>query len=315
MTAPTAPADSRRSASLEAGPYARLAAVYAVFSAFFVHDVQGRTQEHRIELLSPQTQAQAELFARGPACRFEDFERISAAYNFDKELPNHFVENSRWLSHRAVISQVAGGKAELTATGTHISEAWLTWRESLAIERSWLITSHIEVPKAWDSVDTRDAQVGIGMFVGKSSPVFPASSDLRRGQSPTVYEVNLATLAGTARFIQAQMIANRLGGDPEQTAVVETELENLELAILYCAEDRTLSVFYDGIRLDTQAIDVLGAVDWRLSDSAVFDVGIMGFAEHSDLRRHPPTVAKFRIRRRTPKEEPLRQTPYTPHPR
>ena len=147
-----------------------------------------------------------------------------------------------------------------------------------------------------------------------TAPTAPADS--RRSASleagpyarlAAVYAVFSA--AGTARFIQAQMIANRLGGDPEQTAVVETELENLELAILYCAEDRTLSMFYDGIRLDTQTIDVLGAVDWRLSDSAVLDVGIMGFAEHSDLRRHPPTVAKFRIRRRTPKEQPLRQTP------
>lgn len=249
-------------------------------------------------LLAPQTEAQKELFAAGPVCRVDAFSREVASYDFDGDLAEHFIQSDRWLSEESTLAQVAGNRAEVTADGTHISEAWLAWRDSLPSRRSWLLSSDITVPKAWDSGKSEEAQVGIGMFVGKSSAQDPDSEDPYRRQSPTVYEVNLATISEVVRFIQAQMIENRLGYDPDQTSAAIIDLESLTLDILYCAEDRTLSVYYDGIHLDTQAIDAVGMVDWKLEDGEVLDVGIMGFAENTDLQEHAPSVGNFRIRER-----------------
>ena len=249
-------------------------------------------------LLAPQTEAQEILFAAGSVCSIDEFSREVASYNFDGDLTEHFIQSGRWLSEESTLAQVAGNRAEVTADGTHISEAWLAWRDSLPSSRSWLLSSDITVPKAWDSGKSEEAQVGIGMFVGKSSAQDPDSEDAYRRQSPTVYEVNLATISEEVRFIQAQMIENRLGYDPDQTSAAIVDLESLTLDILYCAEDRTLSVYYDGIRLDTQAIDAVGMVDWKLEDGELLDVGIMGFAENTDLQEHAPSVGNFRIRER-----------------
>lgn len=246
-------------------------------------------------LLAPQTPAQEKLFADGPVCRIAAFSRAVASYDFGGDLSEHFVRSSRWLSHESILVQVAGNRAEVTADGTRISEAWLAWHESLPASRSWRLSSHVTVPKAWDTGKSGEAQVGIGMFVGKSSAQDANSDDAYRRQSPTVYEVNLATVTDDLRFIQAQMIGNRLGFDPDQTAAAVVDRESLTLDILYCAEDRTLSVYYDGIRLDTQAIDAIGRVDWHLEDGELLDVGIMGFAENTDLQSDAPSIGDFRI--------------------
>ena len=259
---------------------------------------ESRPQVGDTMLLAPQTEAQERLYADGPACRLDAFTRATASYDFDGELSEHFVQSSRWLSEESTLAQVPGNRAEVTADGTYISEAWLAWHESLPSSRSWLLSSDITVPRAWDSGTSAEAQVGIGMFVGKSSAQEPDSDDAYRRQSPTVYEVNLATISEEIRFIQAQMIENRLGFDPNQTAAAVVDLESLALEILYCAEDRTLSVYYDGTRLDTQAIDAVGRVDWKLEDGELLDVGIMGFAENTDLKTNAPSVGNFRIRER-----------------
>ena len=55
------------------------------------------------------------------------------------------------------------------------------------------------------------------------------------------------------------------------------------------------SILVDGIRLDTQAIDAIGRVDWHLEDGELLDVGIMGFAENTDLQSDAPSIGDFRI--------------------
>lgn len=271
-----------------------ITAITGISLALHVFNVGAQNMSDR-ELLAAQTPAQKRMFQQGPDCNPAEFSHLNASYDFDGKLDDHFIHSPRWLSEEATLKQLPDQQAAITATGVHISEAWLAWHSPLSSKHSWMIEAHIKVPKAWDHDPVAEAQVGIGMFVGKAMAAEPASTEGYKRQSATVYEVNLATVAREIRFIQAQMINNRLGYDPDQTSAARTSLEELDLGILYCAPDQSLSVYYDAERLDTQAINQVGMVDWKLPKDAVFDVGIMGFAENSDLSHDAPTVSGFKI--------------------
>ncbi len=46
---------------------------------------------------------------------------------------------------------------------------------------------------------------------------------------------------------------------------------------MYCATDRSLSIYYNGIRVDTQPVDDKGIFDWEIGPE--YHIGIMGFSE------------------------------------
>ena len=66
--------------------------------------------------------------------------------------------------------------------------------------------------------------------------------------------------------------------------------ETVRLEISYRAEPPTIWLTVDGRPVDTQAIDGSGFDDWGMTGDDVFQVGIMGFAENSDLTKDPVTL-------------------------
>lgn len=64
------------------------------------------------------------------------------------------------------------------------------------------------------------------------------------------------------------------------------------------AIENTLLDSFSGIYLvplDKQVIHAVGTHDWNLEEGELLDVGIMGFAENTELQTHAPSVANFRI--------------------
>ena len=51
----------------------------------------------------------------------------------------------------------------------------------------------------------------------------------------------------------------------------------ISMEIMYCRDERSLTVYFDGNRVDTQIIDENGLFDWNIGN--VFDVGMIGFSE------------------------------------
>lgn len=76
----------------------------------------------------------------------------------------------------------------------------------------------------WNTNGGKDAQVGVGLFVGK--PVLS-------GQSSKVYETNMAAINGQMRFGQAQLVANRLGEDPINVQYIELSKDNCYSILSY----------------------------------------------------------------------------------
>lgn len=210
---------------------------------------------------------------------------ISAEYAFDSDFRSYFVDHPAWSSEEAEIVQ-EGGRARLSATGTWISEAWKTWHQPLPHDRDWSIAVDATVPLEWDSAPTAEAQVGAGPWLGRLDPA---------GKGRRVYEVNLATIANEIRFVQGQLIKNRLGEDPIDGGHIAVTDETVRLEINYDAEARTISLAADGVPVDTQAIDSAGSDDWGMTGDDVFYVGVMGFAENVDLREHFVTMDNFAV--------------------
>lgn len=139
----------------------------------------------------------------------------------------------------------------------------------------------------WNSNGGNEAQVGAGIFVGK-----PVVS----GQSSKVYECNMAVVNGQGRFVQAQLIANRLGEDPidVQFRELEQSKETANLKIQFCASNKMLSLFIDDTIVGVgRTIDNSGMDNWNLSDTDVMDVGIMGFAENTVITSNQPTLDNY----------------------
>jgi hypothetical protein len=205
-------------------------------------------------------------------------------YGFDGDFQDLFLDHPAWFSREAQIIQAANGMASLTATGTGTSEAWKTWHEPMPHDRDWSIAVDVTVPRAWDSDPRPEAQVGAGPWVGR------LDAD---GKGRRVYEVNLATIANEIRFVQGQLIENRLGEDPIAVGMTIVSVESVRLEISYRAEPPTISLTADGVLVDTKTIDPSGFDDWAMTGDDVFQVGVMGFAENSDLTQHPVTLDNF----------------------
>jgi uncharacterized protein (DUF885 family) len=208
-----------------------------------------------------------------------------ATYDFSGDLESRFYDHPAWGSHEASLVQT-GGAASLTATGTHTSEAWKTWHEPMPHDRGWSIAVDVTVPLAWDTEPTPEAQVGAGPWLGRLDD---------EGKGRRVYEVNLATIANEFRFVQGQLIENRLGEDPIAVGMALVAGETVRLEVSYTADPPTISLTVDGTLVDTKTLDGSGFDNWGMTGDDVFYGGIMGFAENSDLTRHPVTLDNFAV--------------------
>ena len=143
----------------------------------------------------------------------------------------------------------------------------------------------VTVPYYWDGMDSEEAQVGAGIFVGKVDP---------DGKSRTVYETNLAAIAQEVRFVQGQLIKNRLGDDPIAVGFMKTDREKTNLKVKWDSQSKQLQFFMDEILVDSKQIDERGIDNWKM-DEDKFYVGVMGFAENTDITGHFPYVDNFKI--------------------
>ena len=231
-----------------------------------------------------------DITPQGTPC---DFNTLTATatedYDFSSNFSDYFTQSSRWESHNADITLV-DEKGQLTANAGNTSqalEAWKLFKTQMLYNTSWEISVDVNIPTYWNSNGGNEAQVGAGIFVGK-----PVTS----GQSSKVYECNFAAINGSERFVQAQLIANRLGGDPidVQHTVLSQSKESGTLKIQFCASNKTLSLFIDNTIVGVgRAIDAAGMDNWNLTDTEVMDVGIMGFSENTVITSNQPTFSNF----------------------
>ncbi len=216
----------------------------------------------------------------------------TGTYAFDSDFGDVFTQSTRWESSDADIT-LSNGQGQLTANSDDTSqalEAWKLFNVQMPYNRSWEISVDVTLPRYWDSHGGQDAQVGAGIFVGR-----PVDS----GQSAKVYECNFAVVSGAERFVQAQLVANRLGDDPidVQQATISNSTQTARLSIQFSSSDKTLTLFFNNEKVGTGTrIDNKGIDNWKLSDADVMDVGIMGFAENTTITTNPPTLDNFEYR-------------------
>lgn len=213
---------------------------------------------------------------------------VTESYGFNTTFSNEFTQSTRWESENADITLV-NNKGQLTASGNTAQalEAWKLYKVQMPYNKSWEISVEINLPLYWNSNGGNQAQVGAGIFVGK-----PVNS----GQSSKVYECNVAAVNGGERFVQAQLIANRLGNDPidVQRTVLSQSTEISTLKIKFCSNDKMLMLFVDDVIVGRgRRIDASGLDNWGLSNSDLMDVGIMGFAENTNITSNQPTLDNF----------------------
>lgn len=210
-------------------------------------------------------------------------------YDFNSNFSDYFIQSPRWESENADIT-IVNGKGQLTANSNNTStalEAWKLFKTQMPSNKSWEISVKVNIPLYWNTDGGNQAQVGAGIFVGK-----PVAS----GQSSKVYECNLAAINGGGRFVQAQLIANRLGEDPidVQNATLDQSKESAVLKIQFCSTNKTLSLFIDNTIVGSgKAIDSSGLDNWNLSETDMMDIGIMGFAENTVITSNRPTLDNF----------------------
>lgn len=215
----------------------------------------------------------------------------SETYGFDGNMEAYFTQSSRWLSENADL-RIVNGVAQLTANAEDTSnalEAWKLYKDQMPYDRSWKFSVWVNVPTYWNSNGGKDAQVGVGPFAGR--PV-------EKGESPKVYECNLAAINGQVRFVQAQLIKNRLGFDPDDVQFKELDKSKAKakLTIQYCATYNSLGLFIDDEQVGkSKSIGKGGADDWNLNAAGKIDVGIMGFAENTVITNNSPTIEKITV--------------------
>lgn len=203
--------------------------------------------------------------------------------NFESE-PEILIQHPSWGSREADFF-LEDGAWQLKASGTHISETWKTFKDVLPPDQDWSVSVDVTVPYYWDTMETEEAQVGAGVFVGKVDP---------DKKSRTVYETNLAAIAGSFRFVQGQLIKNRLGDDPIAVGFMKTTKETANLKITWNNKEQMIQFFMDNILVDTKHINKKGIDDWRMQNDK-FYVGVMGFAENTAITDHFPSVDNFEI--------------------
>jgi len=212
-------------------------------------------------------------------------------YTFDTNFSDYFSQSTRWESHSADI-KIVDGKGQLTADSDDVSnalEAWKLYKNQMPYDTSWEFSVWVNVPTYWNSNGGKEAQVGVGPFAGR--PV-------EKGQSPKVYECNLAAINGEVRFVQAQLIKNRLGFDPDDVQFKELDKSRAKakLTIQYCAIYNSLGFFIDDVQVgNSKSLAKGGADDWQLNADGKIDVGIMGFAENTVITSYSPTIEKVMV--------------------
>ncbi|MCG8576313.1 MAG: hypothetical protein MI810_15605 [Flavobacteriales bacterium] len=211
-------------------------------------------------------------------------------YDFESEFLENFENSSRWISQNAVIG-MEEGKGVLTADAENTSnalEAWHLYKVQMPMNRSWEISAEVTIPLYWNSNGGKKAQVGIGLFVGK-----PVES----GESSQVYECNFACINGKQRFVQAQLIQNRLGQDPidVQFQQIDDNVETLNLKIRYCASYSSISLLAAGNQVGDSKPLNKAVSDWNITESGMLDIGIMGFAEKTTINENSPTIDEFKV--------------------
>lgn len=217
---------------------------------------------------------------------------ISENYDFTDNFSDSFSQSTRWNSRNADI-QIVDGKGQLTANSEDVSralEAWKLYKDQMPYDRSWEFAVEIHVPLYWNENGGKEAQVGAGPFAGR--PV-------ANGQSPKVYECNMAAITNEFLFVQAQLIKNRLTGDPDdvQFKKLTKSKEKAVLKIQYCADHHSLGFFIDDEQVGkSKAIDKDGADDWDLDNNGKIDVGIMGFAENTVITSYTPTLDNVTVK-------------------
>lgn len=224
-----------------------------------------------------------------------DFSKLTESetdtYTFNPPFSDSFTQSSRWKSENAEFLLVySTGQLVSQSDDTSVaSEAWNLYEKQMPYNKSWEISVDVHLPLYWNANGGKEAQVGAGLFVGK-----PVAS----GQSSKVYECNMAVVNGGGRFVQAQLIANRLGDDPidVQHSKMDNSKEKGRLKITFCSMDKKLSLYLDGKIVGSgKGIDAQGLDNWGLSDTDVMDVGIMGFAENTNIENsYSPRLSNFR---------------------
>jgi len=203
--------------------------------------------------------------------------------NFENK-PEILLQHPSWGSHEADFF-LEDGVWKLKASGTHISETWKTYKDILPPDQDWSVSVDVTVPYYWDTMETEEAQVGAGVFVGKVDP---------DKKSRTVYETNLAAIANGIRFVQGQLIKNRLGDDPIAVGFMKTDKETANLKVSWDCQSQQIQFFMDDILVDVKYINEKGIHDWKMQNDK-FYVGVMGFAENTDITGHYPSVDNFEI--------------------
>lgn len=228
--------------------------------------------------------------SKAPTCDLSKLtSTASESYLFDSNFKYNFSQSTRWESFGADITLV-NGKGQLTAISDDVSsemEAWKLYKQKMPYNKSWQISLQINIPLYWNANGGKRAQVGAGIFVGK-----PVES----GQSLKVYECNMAAINGDKRFVQAQLVANRLGGDPidVQLTLLALNKEMVNLKIEFCSKDKSLLLYIDNKKVgQAQKINSDGLDDWTLADTDGMDVGVMGFAENTVINSNQPTIDNF----------------------
>jgi len=222
-----------------------------------------------------------------------DFYNLSASsnnsYGFDGTFTDFFTQSSRWPSSNADITLVndQGQLSANTLGAPQVLEAWKLFNTQMPYDISWECSAEVTVPTYWNLSGGCNTQVGIGLFAGK-----PVST----GFSSKVYECNLATIGKGERFVQAQLIPNRLTGNPidVQRTVLSSNQTTVTLKIQFCTEEKKLSCFINNIAVgESQSIDGTGLDNWELGAGDMMDIGIMGFAENTIIINNYPTIDNF----------------------
>jgi hypothetical protein len=215
-----------------------------------------------------------------PSVSVEQIEEVRSKLNSYqiKELSTSFVSEGNWFEEGGKMI-IDGEKAMMTSNEEGISEAWYKHKESLSAHSDFIVSGLVTIPKSWDTHTKKDGQVGLGIFVGKKDD-----------EGKLVYEADLCTVAGGDRFVQGQMIKNRLGGDPLEVDYKDVDTIIGRLEIVYQRENKTFTLLLDNEIIGSQYIDSNGAVDWQMADNDEFVVGIMGFSEWVKIESDYPSI-------------------------
>jgi len=213
----------------------------------------------------------------------EPIEQVEINEDFT-DSPEILIQHPSWASRKADFF-LQEGAWKLRADGTHISETWKTYKDTLPPDLDWSISVDVTVPYYWDTVETEEAQVGAGVFVGKIDP---------NNKSRTVYETNLAAIAHGERFVQGQLIKNRLGDDPIAVGFMKTDRETVNLMITWDKDEHMIRFYMDEILVDAKHINAKGIDDWQMTADQ-FYVGVMGFAENTDITGYYPYIDNFKV--------------------